>query len=431
MTQMFAVRTHNGTRTSLLVRTSVEPCQPCHCFHYEPLQCKMEFSRRESLGIWCSRSSKRVRKWRRFSCAPADNTCFVGKEGVNQYSVQLMMCNQSYKASYRLTESGIGDASQWLVITTGISILWILAPCHSAIASEHPEMILAALQPIDVLWFCLQHPVVTLGAAALTWYIVPRATRAILRFLVLPAFLGVVALAVVQNPSQGLAALSTIVSFVNAHPIGVSIAILAALGIILSPYLLLGGLILILVVGVPGLPSPMRFFIPTPLLQTEQQLQKVRGQVMGPLQSTADSIREGPAGAFFQAAAPRFSQAREQVQSFGEAGGQRVQAISGRYQNFLESARTKFGQPFQQVKERAGHVMSIAGEGAGAVSGALSSAGRTVAGGIVQTRQTLQLASERIEEATACRKQATAELRIKCVEQQNAALQAARALPNR
>lgn len=50
-----------------------------------------------------------------------------------------------------------------------------------------------------------------------------------------------------------------------------------------------------------------------------------------------------------------------------------------------------------------------------------------VAGGIAATSKTLKEAGDRLGEATACRKEATTQLRLECVERQNAALQAARA----
>lgn len=54
---------------------------------------------------------------------------------------------------------------------------------------------------------------------------------------------------------------------VNGHPVAVSILILAILGVVLSPYLLVGGLLLLLLFGIPGLPSPLRLLLPAPVVQ--------------------------------------------------------------------------------------------------------------------------------------------------------------------
>ena len=58
--------------------------------------------------------------------------------------------------------------------------------------------------PLGVLTFLLQNPLVTLGVAAALYYIVPRAFRALLRWIVLPLVLGLVAYVILENPSAAL-----------------------------------------------------------------------------------------------------------------------------------------------------------------------------------------------------------------------------------
>lgn len=60
------------------------------------------------------------------------------------------------------------------------------------------------ITPLGVLTFLLQNPVVTLGVAAALYYIVPRAFRALVRWIVLPLVLALVAYVVLQNPSAAL-----------------------------------------------------------------------------------------------------------------------------------------------------------------------------------------------------------------------------------
>lgn len=56
-------------------------------------------------------------------------------------------------------------------------------------------------QPFQILGFLLNHPFVTLGLALTVNYVVPRAFRAVVRFLVFPLVLGSIAWVALQNPS--------------------------------------------------------------------------------------------------------------------------------------------------------------------------------------------------------------------------------------
>ena len=60
------------------------------------------------------------------------------------------------------------------------------------------------VSPLGVLTFLLQNPLVTLGVAAALYYIVPRAFRALVRWIVLPLVLALVAYVILENPSAAL-----------------------------------------------------------------------------------------------------------------------------------------------------------------------------------------------------------------------------------
>ena len=59
-------------------------------------------------------------------------------------------------------------------------------------------------QPFQILGFLLNHPFITLGLALAVNYVVPRAFRALVRFLVVPLVLGSIAWVALQNPSTAL-----------------------------------------------------------------------------------------------------------------------------------------------------------------------------------------------------------------------------------
>ncbi len=60
------------------------------------------------------------------------------------------------------------------------------------------------LSPLSTLSFLLQNPLVTLAVAAALYYIVPRAFRALVRWLVLPLVLALVAYVIFENPSAAM-----------------------------------------------------------------------------------------------------------------------------------------------------------------------------------------------------------------------------------
>ena len=60
------------------------------------------------------------------------------------------------------------------------------------------------LSPLGTLSFLLQNPLITLAVAAAAYYIIPRAFRALVRWLVLPVLLALVAYVIFENPSAAL-----------------------------------------------------------------------------------------------------------------------------------------------------------------------------------------------------------------------------------
>ena len=192
-------------------------------------------------------------------------------------------------------------------------------------------------QPFQILGFLLNHPFVTLALALTVNYVVPRAFRAVVRFLVVPLVLGSIAWVVLQNPSTALDLLrgtfdcehlafpnlryhdpawctdlsmcmicicmqrrmgrwnclppcshgATVAAYpgeevvgphgplttscwravATHHTIETSAVILIGLSFLLSPYLLVGGAVFLLLFGVPNVPAFMRPLVPAPLLE--------------------------------------------------------------------------------------------------------------------------------------------------------------------
>ena len=89
-------------------------------------------------------------------------------------------------------------------------------------------------QPFQILGFLLNHPFITLGLALAVNYVVPRAFRAVVRFLVIPLVLGSIAWVALQNPSTALDLLRGIFDcellslLGHAHPLTLPASVLFA-----------------------------------------------------------------------------------------------------------------------------------------------------------------------------------------------------------
>lgn len=86
----------------------------------------------------------------------------------------------------------------------GADLHQVLSAADTASLAELTFLPSIQLTPLGVLTFLLQHPFVTLGVAAALYYIVPRVFRTLVRFLVVPAVIALVAYVVLQNPQAAL-----------------------------------------------------------------------------------------------------------------------------------------------------------------------------------------------------------------------------------
>ena len=73
--------------------------------------------------------------------------------------------------------------------------------------------------PFQILGFLLNHPFITLGLALTVNYVVPRAFRAVIRFLVVPLVLGSIAWVALQNPSTVWGFLQGAFDCEHPHPL--------------------------------------------------------------------------------------------------------------------------------------------------------------------------------------------------------------------
>ncbi|CAL8469189.1 g8730 [Coccomyxa elongata] len=244
------------------------------------------------------------------------------------------------------------------------------------------------ITPLGVLTFLLQNPLVTLGVAAALYYIVPRAFRALLRWIVLPLVLVLVACVILENPSAALSLAKGLFGFLNAHRVEASIAIIIALAFALSPYLLIGLVVLFLVVGVPNLPPFLRPLLPGPVIQVQKQASDFQQAVQGPMRAFGQRV--GDAGSGLQ-------------RSFEDILDRTTQPVAQALEGPSRMANDA-GLAFSQLEEGASVVEKQ-------VVGAVSSTIRSV-------QQTSMRMQRTLEEATRCRREPTPEERAACVARQ-------------
>lgn len=147
----------------------------------------------------------------------------------------------------------------------------------------------------QAITFLVNNPFVTLGVAIALYLIVPRILRLATRFILLPAAVAGGVYLVITNPSTSWNVVSSAFGYITANPAVTSIAILGALALALSPYvLIIGGIVLVF--SATSLPGPLKRLLPAPIVEADRQLDFVREQVKGPTSQAAAKLRSIFAG---------------------------------------------------------------------------------------------------------------------------------------
>ncbi|DBA76923.1 TPA: hypothetical protein ACH3X1_009520 [Trebouxia sp. C0004] len=147
----------------------------------------------------------------------------------------------------------------------------------------------------QAITFLVNNPFVTLGVAIALYLIVPRVLRLATRYILLPAAVAGGVYLVITNPSTSWRVVSSAFGYITANPAVTSIAILGALALALSPYvLIIGGIVLVF--SATSLPGPLKRLLPAPVVEADRQLDFVREQVKGPTSQAAEKLRSIFAG---------------------------------------------------------------------------------------------------------------------------------------
>ena len=141
------------------------------------------------------------------------------------------------------------DASAAREVTIELPDLPVLTP------GDLPAM---PTSPGELAKFVLTNPYAAVAVSVAAYLVVPRAAEALVKYLVVPAALLLVALFAAQNPDETVALVASAIRQARDHPGFVSGAVLAVLAVALSPYILVAALVGLLVSGVQLLPDALK-----------------------------------------------------------------------------------------------------------------------------------------------------------------------------
>ncbi|KAK9811652.1 hypothetical protein WJX72_007690 [[Myrmecia] bisecta] len=165
-------------------------------------------------------------------------------------------------------------------------LVFLNGRCPKWLASKRPGTSQCRKQTVHralgMLRYLIHYPILVLALAVLLYFAIPRLIKAGVRYVVVPvAVLGGVYLAV-NNPSSALGLAQAAWHGITAHPVVFSVAILIALALALSPYILVGVALLVLFSGVQLLPAPLRPLLPSPIIEAERQISRAQSALRLP-----------------------------------------------------------------------------------------------------------------------------------------------------
>ena len=162
------------------------------------------------------------------------------------------------------------DASAAREVTIELPDLPVLTP------GDLPAM---PTSPGELAKFVLTNPYAAVAVSVAAYLVVPRAAEALVKYLVVPAALLLVALFAAQNPDETVALVASAIRQARDHPGFVSGAVLAVLAVALSPYILVAALVGLLVSGVQLLPDALKPALPAPVREVEARVEQLQGAV--------------------------------------------------------------------------------------------------------------------------------------------------------
>ncbi|GMH38594.1 hypothetical protein BSKO_06478 [Bryopsis sp. KO-2023] len=329
-------------------------------------------------------------------CGELRNVCRI--ERIRR-SVHAAKSSSRPQASIKTAKfGGDGERNWWNMVgeIDMMSIWWAMpvslagpflfsAPSIAASIDLQTIATLDFSDPWALLQLLLQNPIVTIILAGVLYYLIPRLTKLTIRFLVIPAVLFFVGSLTLSNPEGTVKFLEQSFNFVQGHPYQTSLVTLGVLGVLLSPYIIAFGAILVIVGGYQLIPPKLRPFAPEPIVKAERNLEFIEAST------------------------------KKEISSLTALYGQSTKAVSDKVDRLLEP----LGQAKTGVTSKVDSIVGTVEKNKDSVKSRIDSAIEVTGNTVGSVGRSVSGVSTTIREATKCTREPTPELRMECVNKQN------------
>ena len=133
--------------------------------------------------------------------------------------------------------------------------------------------------PMEFLEVVTTNPYAAVAASVAAYLVIPKAAELLVKYVLVPALLLLVAYEASQNPDETIALVASAINQARDHPTVTSGIILAILCLVLSPYILVAAGAAALVSGVQLLPDQIKPVLPGPVREIEAQIETLQRAV--------------------------------------------------------------------------------------------------------------------------------------------------------
>ena len=228
--------------------------------------------------------------------------------------------------------------------------------------------------PMEFLEVVTTNPYAAVAASVAAYLVIPKAAELLVKYVLVPALLVLVAYEASQNPDETIALVASAINQVRDHPTVTSGIILAILALVLSPYILVAAGVGLIVSGVQLLPDQLKPVLPAPVREIETQIEQLqravdpgvkRARALGSqAKARGEKLRQEADAQKARLEAERDRRLREQA----EAAAQRIEETRAALVAPVVTAQKAAEEAAKETLERAQDVteaMTEAGEVAG------------------------------------------------------------------
>ena len=228
--------------------------------------------------------------------------------------------------------------------------------------------------PLEFLEVVTTNPYAAVAASVAAYLVIPKAAELLVKYVLVPALVLLVAYEASQNPDETIALVASAINQARDHPTVTSGIILAILALVLSPYILVAAGVAVIVSGVQLLPDPLKPALPAPVREIETQIEQLqravdpgvkRARALGSqAKARGEKLRHEADAQKARLEAERDRRLREQA----EATAQRIEETRAALVAPVVTAQKTAEEAAKATLERAQDVteaVAEAGEGAG------------------------------------------------------------------